>query len=271
MTIEPYRVAVSDEVLADLRARLDAARLPNEIDGAGWEQGTDLHYLRELVTYWRDEFDWRAQEARLNRCRSVRHRDRRPAHPLPAPPVRAPGRAGPCSWRTAGLVRWSSSLTSSDRSPLPPMDRLRSTWSFRRYPGTASRDPTREAGWHPRRIARAFVDLMASLGYERYGVQGGDWGSIIVANMADLAPDRVAGLHVNFLTAPRPAGERTASLTAEEQAGIEAMRHWQEWESGYSAIQGTKPQTIGYCPRGLTCRSGRMDRREVSRLERLRW
>src|SRR6185437_248889 len=106
--------------------------------------------------------------------------------------------------------------------------------------------PTSEPGWHPRRMAAAFGHLMASLGYERYGVQGGDWGSIVVANVADLEPDHVAGLHLNFLSAPRPEGQRTASLPPEEQARIDAMRAWQQNEAGYSAIQGTKPQTVGY-------------------------
>ena len=86
-------------------------------------------------------------------------------------------------------------------------------------------------------------------------MQGGDWGSIVAANMADLAPDRVAGLHLNFLAVPRPDGLRTDSLTPDDQARIQAMRRWQEQETGYSAIQGTRPQTIGYAledsPAGL--------------------
>ena len=97
--------------------------------------------------------------------------------------------------------------------------------------------------------------LLRRLGVERYGVQGGDWGSMVATNMADLAPDRVAALHLNFLAAPRPEGLRPASLPPEDQARIQAMRQWQTEETGYSAIQGTRPQTIGYAlenwPAGL--------------------
>jgi microsomal epoxide hydrolase len=113
-------------------------------------------------------------------------------------------------------------------------------------PGYGFSGPTSTPGWHPRRIAAAFVELMDGLGYPSYGVQGGDWGSLIAANMADLVPDRVVGLHLNFLTAPRPPGESNTSLSPEDQARIGAMRAWQERESGYSVIQGTKPQTVGY-------------------------
>jgi microsomal epoxide hydrolase len=250
----PFRVAVPDAVLADLRDRLGAARLPGEIAGAGWDQGTSRPYLTELLAYWRDGFSWRRQEERLNqldhftediegqRIHFVYQRSGRPgalplllAHGWPGSIVEFLGVVGPLTAPAAGELAFDLVIPS--------------------LPGYGFSGPTTERGWHPRRIAAAFNELMRRLGLPRYGVQGGDWGSMVAANMADLAPDRVAGLHLNFLAVPRPDGLRTASLTPEDQARIAAMRLWQDDETGYSAIQGTRPQTIGYAledsPAGL--------------------
>ena len=250
----PFRVSVPDAVLADLHDRLRAARLPGEIAGAGWEQGTSLGYLTELLAYWRDEFSWRRQEERLNqldhftevvdgqRIHFVYQRSGRPgalplllAHGWPGSIVEFLDVIGPLTAPPAGQLPFDLIIPS--------------------LPGYGFSGPVTEPGWHPRRIAAAFTELLARLGVRRYGVQGGDWGSIVAANMADLAPGRVAGLHLNFLAVPRPDGLRTASLTPDDQARIEAMRRWQEQETGYSAIQGTRPQTIGYAledsPAGL--------------------
>jgi len=242
---EPFRVSVPDEALDDLRVRLAHARWPNEIAGAGWAYGTDLAYLRDLVGYWRDGFDWRAREAVLNSFdqfttsvdgQRIHFVHQRSALPDAMPLLLVHG--------------WPGSVVEFlDAIPLltgPPDSADAFHVVAPSLPGYAFSGPTWEPGWHPRRMAAAFAGLMASLGYDRFGVQGGDWGSIVVANVADLAPDHVAGLHVNFLSAPRPAGQRTASLPAEEQARIEEMRAWQQNEAGYSAIQGTKPQTVGY-------------------------
>ena len=242
---EPFRVAVPDEALADLRARLTHARWPNEIVGAGWDYGTDLGYLRDLVGYWGNGFDWRAREAALNSFdqfttsidgQRVHFVHQRSAVPDALPLLLVHGWPG-------SVVEFLDAIPLLS-SPADPADAFHVVAPS--LPGYAFSGPTSEPGWHPRRMASAFGRLMASLGYDRYGVQGGDWGSIVVANVADLEPDHVAGLHLNFLSAPRPAGERTASLPAEEQSRIEEMRAWQQNESGYSAIQGTKPQTVGY-------------------------
>jgi pimeloyl-ACP methyl ester carboxylesterase len=242
---EPFRVSVPDEALKDLRDRLTRARWPNEIAGAGWAYGTDLAYLRDLVGYWRDGFDWRAREAVLNSFdqftssvdgQRIHFVHQRSAVPGAMPLLLVHGWPG-------SVVEFLDAIPLLTGPP-DPADAFHVVAPS--LPGYAFSGPTSEPGWHPRRMASAFARLMASLGYDRFGVQGGDWGSIVVANVADLAPDHVAGLHVNFLSAPRPPGERTASLPAEEQARIEEMRAWQQNEAGYSAIQGTKPQTVGY-------------------------
>jgi pimeloyl-ACP methyl ester carboxylesterase len=240
-----FRVSVPDAVLADLRDRLAATRLPGEIAGAGWEQGTSLAYLSELLAYWRDEFSWRRQEERLNQLehftetvdgQRIHFVYQRSAAPGALPLLLAHGWPG----SILEFLDVVGPLTA------PPDGELPFDLIIPSLPGYGFSGPGSEPGWHPRRIAAAFTKLMRRLGVERYGVQGGDWGSIVAANMADLAPDHVVGLHLNFLAVPRPDGLRTASLRPDDQARIASMRLWQEQETGYSAIQGTRPQTIGY-------------------------
>jgi len=112
-------------------------------------------------------------------------------------------------------------------------------------PGYTFSGPTHQRGWHPRRIAEAFVAIMGDLGYERFGAQGGDWGSVVTANVADLVPERVVGLHLNFVVARKPDGD-TTTLTDADQEGLARMAEFRRAGSGYQEIQGTKPQTLGY-------------------------
>ena len=247
-SFEPFRVDVPEAALDDLRDRLRRTRYPNAIDGSNWDQGTDLTYLRELVTYWVDRFDWRGQEARINafdqfttavdgqRIHLVHARSPEP-HALPLLMVHGwPG-------SIIEFLDVLGPLTDPAAHGGDPADAFHVVAPS--LPGYTFSGPTREAGWHPRRIAEAFVEIMASLGYDRYGAQGGDWGSIVTANVADLAPDHAAGLHLNFVVARAPEGD-TAPLTEAEVAHLEAMGEWRRTGAGYQEIQGTKPQTLGY-------------------------
>ena len=134
-------------------------------------------------------------------------------------------------------------------------------------PGFGFSGETSERGWHPRRIAEAFADVMAGLGYERYGLQGGDWGSVVSANLADLYPERVIGLHLNMVIA-RPV--RDAPLLDDEKVALDRAREWRRTGIGYQEIQGTRPQSLGIRAAGLARRARRLDRREVPGLERRR-
>ena len=247
--MERFRVDVPDDALDDLRARLVRTRLPNQVDGAGWDQGTELGYLEELLAYWRDEFDWRAQEARLNafdqyvteiegqRIHFVHQRSPEPdalplliSHGWPGSVVEFLDVIGP--------------LTDPRAHGGDPADAFHVIAPS--LPGFAFSGPTHERGWHPRRIAGAYVQLMAELGYDRYGAQGGDWGSIVCACVADLDPEHVAGLHLNFVTVPKPADAKFEDLSAEEQRALAAQSEWRTTGAGYQEIQGTKPQSLGY-------------------------
>jgi microsomal epoxide hydrolase len=236
--IAPFVIDVPDATLTDLRERLARTRFPNEIDGMAWEQGTPLASLRALVEYWLDAYDWRAQEAMLNSFDNFvadvygqrihflhvrsRHTDATPlllAHGWPGSIVEFLDTVGPFV------------------DPPDPADAF--SLVIPSLPGYAFSAPTTERGWNPRRIAEAFGVLMEELGYEHYGVQGGDWGSMIVCNMADLFPERVVGLHVNFLTVPPPKGVEPPEVSPVRQ-------RFDTSGAGYQQIQSTKPQTIGY-------------------------
>jgi microsomal epoxide hydrolase len=247
--IESFRVDVPDDVLDDLRARLAHTRLPNQVDGAGWDQGTELGYLQELLAYWRDEFDWRAQEARLNgfdqyvteiesqRIHFVHHRSPEPdALPL----LISHGWPG----SVVEFLDVIAPLTDPRAYGGDPADAFHVIAPS--LPGFAFSGPTHERGWHPRRIAGAYVQLMAELGYDRYGAQGGDWGSIVCACIADLDSAHVAGLHLNFVTVPKPADATIDDLTDDERRALGAQSEWRTTGAGYQEIQGTKPQSLGY-------------------------
>jgi pimeloyl-ACP methyl ester carboxylesterase len=114
-------------------------------------------------------------------------------------------------------------------------------------PGYGFSGPTTEPGWDVRRIAGAWVELMAALGYERYGAQGGDWGSMVSRHIADLDPAHVCGVHVNMMTATPPGEpDDLADLTEREAAGMERAKDYLTTGSGYVAIQSTRPQTLAY-------------------------
>jgi len=238
---------VPDADLEDLRDRLDRARLPNQVDGVGWEQGTDLAYLTELLAYWRDEFDWRAHEARLNAHDNVvTEIDGQRIHALHA---RSPH---PDALALLLVHGWPGSVVEflDAIGPLvdPPAHGGDAADAFHvvapSLPGFGFSGPTTSPGWHPRRIAAAFGELMPALGYERYGAQGGDWGSVVTANLADLRPDAMVGLHLNFVTVRSVVDG--PPLTLEEQVGLERLAEWRKDGAGYQQIQRTRPQSLGY-------------------------
>ncbi|HEX4432559.1 MAG TPA: epoxide hydrolase, partial [Frankiaceae bacterium] len=236
LVMQPYTVAVPEAVLEDLRDRLARARLPNQVDGVGWEQGTERDFLVNLLEYWRTSYDWRATESRLNAVpQLVTEVDGQRLHLLHA---RSENPAAIPILVTHG---WPGSVTEF----LDVIEPLRADFHIvaPSLPGFTFSGETSEQGWHPRRIAAALADVMTALGYERFGLQGGDWGSIVSANLADLYPERVIGLHLNMVTA-RPI--RDAPLTDEEKISLDRAREWRRTGTGYQEIQGTRPQSLGY-------------------------
>jgi microsomal epoxide hydrolase len=243
--MQPFMVAVPDAVLDDLRERLSRTRLPNQIAGIGWNQGTERDFLCELIEYWRTEYDWRATEARLNAIpQMLTEVDGQRIHLLHARSSKPDAAA---LLITHG---WPGSVTEF----LDVIEPLRQDFHVitPSLPGFTFSGETSERGWHPRRIAEAFAGVMDELGYERYGLQGGDWGSVVSANLADLHPERIIGLHLNMVTA-RPV--KDAPLLEDEKVALDRAREWRRTGTGYQEIQGTRPQSLGYAlqdsPAGL--------------------
>ena len=250
--IVPFTIDVPDAVLDDLQARLADARFPDELDGAGWTYGANLDYMRELVAYWRDEYDWREQERRLNRFDHFKTRidgldihfiHQRAANPDALPLMVIHGWPG----SFVEFHKIIEPLTDPASHGGDPADAYHLVVPS--LPGFGFSDRPREAGYGPARMAEIFVKLMARLGYTRYGLQGGDYGSLISRVMGRLDAEHVAGIHLNLCTTGPPPGveDPTAGVPPEELALMQdRLAFWTDEERGYSAIQGTKPQTIGY-------------------------
>ena len=249
--IEPYSIAVPDNVLADLRDRLERARLPDEPEGVGWDLGTNQAYLRELIDYWRDEFDWRAAEHRLNRFDQfttnidgldIHFVHQRSADPDAFPLILTHGWPG----SFAAFAKVIEPLTDPAAHGGEAADAFHVVVPSIPGYGFSDRPPT--MGYGRDRTAEIFAELMARLGYERYGAQGGDLGAGISRSLALDDAEHVAGLHLNLCGgAPPDPDDPTAGVPEEELALLrDRQAFWTDEERGYSHIQGTKPQTLGY-------------------------
>lgn len=244
--IEPFEIRVDDAVLDDLHRRLAQTRFPDQIDGTGWEYGIPVGYLRELVEYWRETYDWRAQETQLNAL--AHHRtviDEQPIHFVHARSRHEDARPLLMTHGWPGSI--VEFLDVIPRLTDPEAHGGHAADAFHviapSLPGYGFSGPTRARGWDTWRIARAFVELMNDLGYSRYGAQGGDWGAQVTTRIGTLDPDHCAAIHVNMPIGERP--RETVELTEQDKADLAAMQQFQRDESGYAHEQSTKPQTLG--------------------------
>jgi microsomal epoxide hydrolase len=249
METTPFRIEVPDAVLDDLAARLRNTRYSEPVEGAGWDYGTDRDYLEELCGYWRDGYDWRAHEAALNAYEQFTTEiDGERVHFLH---VRSPVEGAYPLLVTHG---WPGSVAEflEVLGPLtdPAAHGGDAGDAFHvvapSLPGYGFSGPTRQPGWDSRRVAAAWADLMAGLGYERYGAQGGDWGALVSTQLALVDPGHCGGLHLNMVVAGPPPGDDMSGLSEGDQRGLADMAYYMEHESGYAKIQQTRPQSVGY-------------------------
>ena len=251
----PFTIRVPDEVLSDLRARIRNTRWPNQAPGAAWAQGTDLEYLKRLLSYWANGFDWRAQERQLNTFKHFRaelgaihvhfvHERARDGNGIPL--ILTHG------WPSSFLeyLALVPLLTDPKANGIdaPAFDLV-----IPSLPGYGFSERPAQANY--RTVARLWHTLMHGLGYERYGAGGGDFGAGVATYMAIENPAPMIGIHLTTPELWPPTGEGTRSLTEAESAYVTQVRQWDEVERGYSAIQSTRPQTLGYAlndsPAGL--------------------
>jgi pimeloyl-ACP methyl ester carboxylesterase len=244
--VTPFRIEVSDDELRDLRDRLRRTRWPDRETVEDWSQGTPLAFAQDLCTYWAEKYDWRATEARLNTFPQFRTEiDGLNVHFLH---VRSPHEYAMPLVITHG---WPGSIVEFHKVIAPLTDPTahggKAEDAFHvvapSLPGYGFSDKPTSTGWGVDRIAGAWSALMARLGYERYGAQGGDWGSMVTSYIGLHDVDHVAGIHLNMpVVIPASPGEPTD----EEKAGLARFAEYQEVDSGYSKQQSTRPQSVGY-------------------------
>ncbi|MFC4626952.1 epoxide hydrolase family protein [Promicromonospora alba] len=245
---EPFVARTTPEAIEDLRARLRATRWPDAPEDAGWSLGTDLDYLRELVAYWADGFDWPAQEAAL--ARLPRFRTRVGGLGIHFVHARAVAPAGPvlplvlCHgwpdsfWRYSKVVSLLTDPGSHGADPADAFDVVVPDMPGFGYSDRPTGPPLSSVA-----VAGLWAELMRTLGYERFGAAGGDLGSHVSRYLALDHPDRVAAVHRTDGGLPVFAGD-PATLTAAERAWFAEAATWGATEGAYGAIHRTKPQTV---------------------------
>lgn len=251
--MRPFRIAIPQADLDDLRRRLAATRWPAGLPADGWDRGVPPGYLKELAEYWRTGYDWRAAEAELNRYPQfivgidgvdVHFLHVRSPEPDATPVILTHGWPG----SVAEFTRIIGPLTDPRAYGGDPADAFHLV--IPSIPGYGFSGPPREPGWDMVRIARAWAELMRLLGYHSYIPQGGDLGAWISLTLAGIDLPHIRGVHVNFLVTAPPADlAELADLGESDRARLGRLARFVNDGSGYMKIQATRPQTLSY---GLT-------------------
>jgi pimeloyl-ACP methyl ester carboxylesterase len=248
VVVEPFRIHVADEVLDDLRARLRRTRWPDQVPGIGWEQGTELGWLQRLVSFWIDKFDWRTWERRLN---EFNHFTWEGTHFVYR---RAPSGRGVPLIVTHG---WPGSFLDYV-DMLPMLDHFDVVVPSLPGYGFSPRPPT--VGINYRYVSERWHHLMSALGYSRYAAGGYDFGAGVTTILALDHPESVIGIQITTLESDLAPLVDDTELSGQERSYLAVSRRWDATERGYSAIQSTKPQTVGYglndSPAGLAAYVG---------------
>ncbi|MEU2031407.1 epoxide hydrolase family protein [Nocardia amamiensis] len=246
--IRPFRIDIPQADLDDLRLRLARTRWIDDLPGTGWERGVPTAYLKDLASYWAEKFDWRAVEAELNAYpqftttiagQNVHFLHIRSAQEGATPLLLLHG------WPSSVIdfldVIGPLTDPAAHGAPDAPAFHL----VIPSLPGHGFSGPITETGWNDGRIAAALAELMARLGYDRYGVQGGDHGAFIAPALGRIDTEHVVGVHVNALvTFPTGDPADMAALTDAEKARLGAMKKFQDDGSAYMNLKGSRPNTI---------------------------
>jgi epoxide hydrolase len=249
-SFQPFRIEIAPADLDDLRDRLGRTRWPDELPDVGWAYGVPLGYLKRLADYWRTGYDWRAHEARLNEFgqftttidgQNIHFLHVRSPEPEALPLIATHGWPG----SIVEFMKIIGPLTDPRNHGGDPADAFHLVAPS--LPGFGLSGPTHETGWNTDRVARAWVELMDRLGYDRYGAQGGDTGAIISPQLGRIDAEHIVGVHVNnLLTFPSGQPGEMQDLTGADQQRLQLMQRWQNEMSGYAIVQSTRPQTLAY-------------------------
>lgn len=242
--IRPFTLAIPQSQLDDLALRIDLTRWPEKEAVDDWSQGTPLAALQDLVGYWRSGYDWRRCEARLNALgQFVTEIDGLDIHFLH---VRSPHKDAMPLVMTHG---WPGSViefmgvVEALTNPDDPAQAFHLVLPS--LPGFGFSGKPARTGWGVEKIGRAWGELMTRLGYDRWLAQGGDWGSAVTTAIGVQQVQGCAGIHLN-MPIGRPEPEDLANPSPAELKALGALKHYQDWDSGYSTQQRTRPQTVGY-------------------------
>ena len=246
----PFQVHIKQDVLEDLRNRLKDTRWPDEIPGSGWDYGSNLAYVKELVDYWIEEFDWREQEAKMNRYTQfitqvdgldVHYIHERGQGPDPLPLLLIHGWPGSIT-EFLDFIPLLTDPVSHGGHPNDSFDVVAPS-----LPGYGFSGKPTSPGMGVNAIADVFANLMAQVGYDSYMAQGGDWGASISSRLGFAHADKVKAIHINMVFGGRPyLGPGSRPLSASEQQYVKELARWEDDEGAYGHIQGTKPQTLAY-------------------------
>ncbi|WP_227379627.1 epoxide hydrolase family protein [Haladaptatus halobius] len=247
--IKPFSIDIGQNKLDDLSERLTRTRWPDELPNVDWDYGVPLDYLKELAEYWRTEYEWREHEAALNEFPQFTttidgqtihflhvHSDEPDALPL----ILSHG------WPNTftEFLDMVASLTDPAAHGGDPADAFHVV--IPSLPGYGFSGSTHDIGWNSRRIAETWDTLMKRLGYDQYGAQGGDGGSLVCRELGVLEPEGLVGVHVMQIFAfPSEDPDEMAELTEDDQKSLEILSDFEEL-AGFSSIQATRPQTLAY-------------------------
>ncbi len=251
MAVQPYKIEIPDSVLDDLKSRLERTRWPDELPGTGWDYGSNLDYVKELVEYWRTKFDWHAQEKLINSFShfksevdglNIHFIHEKGKGPNPMPLVITHGWPG-TFFEMYKVIPMLSDPASHGGDPADAFDVVAPS-----MPGYGFSDATDKRGLSVLSIGDLWAKLMSeNLGYQRFAAQGGDWGARVTAKLGLSHGDKVIGIHTTSTSSPTPyRGPGTRELSEAEKAMLAQRVQWLADEGGYSHIQATKPQTLSY-------------------------
>ena len=251
MAVQPYKIEIPDSVLDDLKSRLERTRWPDELPGTGWDYGSNLDYVKELVEYWRTKFDWHAQEKLINSFShfktevdglNIHFIHEKGKGPNPMPLVITHGWPG-TFFEMYKVIPMLSDPASHGGNPADAFDVVAPS-----MPGYGFSDATDKRGLSVLSIGDLWAKLMSeNLGYQKFAAQGGDWGARVTAKLGLSHGDKVIGIHTTSTSSPTPyQGPGTRELSEAENAMLAQRVQWLADEGGYSHIQATKPQTLSY-------------------------